>query len=242
MSTTSRARKLDPEELDDIVAGLDLEDADAIDRMTDWFADLKSQFRDWLETLTGGDDGWLSRLGDWLLDLLPTGSPTDLTDGQSLLTGLAWLTVLSLVGLVCYGLYLLWLLYRPRKKANGINLPERLRAEAATPLATLPLTRQPAALFAQVCVALADRGRVAILPNSTNQMIAEAAQLPGRKREEFSALASAADRGLFGGWQPKTTELADLVSLRSAILSEDPEFTEDPGLTDESPDSEQSSP
>lgn len=218
MSSARAGGRLESDTLDEVISELDLEDSDAIDRLNDWFGDLRAQVWEWLKSATGGEEGWLGRFGDWLRDLLPENPGANLPDATPIMTGLSWAGTLALIGLVGYVIYQLWLIYRPRKAVQDNLLFEQMRADAAVPLDALPLTRQPAAVFAQVCVALVDAKRVEVRPNSTHMTIAGSADLPEEPAEAFRILARAADRGLFGAWEPDAEELKNLADLRKRIL------------------------
>ena len=58
--------RLDPEQLDDIVLTLELEDADAVDRALLLYRQLVRDFWDWLKSVTGGEGGWLDNLVETL--------------------------------------------------------------------------------------------------------------------------------------------------------------------------------
>lgn len=218
MSSSQTSTRLESATLDEVISELDLDDSDAIDRLNDWFGDLRAQVWEWLKSATGGEEGWLSRFGDWLRDLLPENPGENLPDATPIMTGISWVATLALVGLVGYVLYQIWLIYKPRKAVQDNLLFEQMRADAAMPLDALPLARQPAAVFAQVCVALVDAERVEVRPDSTHMTIAVTADLSEEPAAAFRVLARAADRGLFGAWEPDAEEMNQLADLRQRIL------------------------
>jgi len=214
MASEEATSRLDPALLDEIIEELDLEEASTIDRLNGLFDDFGEKVWEWLKSLSGGEDGWLNRLNDWLRDKWPASDgDSPIADFTPVMTLLSWLSVVLLIALLGYVAYWLWGAYRPRRVQPRNLVYERLRAQAAVPVAALSVDKQPAALFARVCLKLADSGRLQIQPDSTHQMLAATADVSATERGVLVELAEAADRGLFGGWRPQASELAELVGL-----------------------------
>ena len=220
MATQQTAQRLDPERLDEIIEQLELKDAGAIDRITLWYQELLRSIWKWLRSLTGGEDGWLSRLGRWLENFLENSTPSGPMDAGPVLTAITYLSAAALLFAVGLVIYRLWNLYKPRVIEQDPIGYAKLLSDAAAPLGELPLNQRPAAIFSQACLALVHQRRLIVRPDSTNRTLANQAELPNQSRALLQELADSADRALFSAWQPATDELDRLERLRDQITAE----------------------
>jgi len=221
LPVAAASSQLDPDLLDDIVDEVVLPevDPDGLDRLSRWFNDLQKDLIDWLKSITGGEGGWLDRLGDWVKSVLSNLPGVDPVDSLLVMKVISWLSVAIILGVLAYALFWLWRAYRPLAEVADNTLFERMREQAAIPLTKLPSAQQPAAIFYQVCLRLAERGSLDISPERTNQMLARCANLPAQEMRTLGELANAADRALFGGWQPHAEDISQLLASRAQLLS-----------------------
>lgn len=217
-STPSR---LDPDLLDEVIDEVVLPETapDGLDRLSRWFSDLQRDIYDWLKSLTGGEGGWLDRFSDWARDLFSSVPGVDPVGSLFIMQIVSWLSLAVVIAVLGYALLWLWRIYRPLPQTSANPLFERMREQAAVPIDELTTAQQPAAIFYQVCLQFAERGWVNVLPDSTNQMLARYADLPAKQKQSFGELANAADRALFGGWQPAAQDIEALLASQAALLN-----------------------
>jgi len=58
--------RLKPEDLDPIVAELDLREAGALERLQVWYREVLTKLGDWFKQASGGEGGWWDRLSNWI--------------------------------------------------------------------------------------------------------------------------------------------------------------------------------
>ncbi len=104
--------------------------------------------------------------------------------------------------------------------AFGAELP---RLRTIEDVRRAPLARQPVLLLALVLDRLRRRGPIP--QSATHRELLTRADLGAEQRVAFAAVVGAAERATFGGWQPATHELAELLvggeSLVRALSAED---------------------
>lgn len=203
----SRRVQLDSERLDTIVGELDLNQAEELDRLMLWYRSVTATIGDWLERLTGGEDGWLNQFSDWLNGVFGSSA------GASEQVGIFvfWLLVAAASILLGWVLHQIWRWSRPLPALLVGADPQLLGDPSlAAPLPTLPVERWAPALFLQSCLALAEQGRLILEPALTNQALVRRARVPAGSQSSLAALADAADRALFAGQLPTAAELAAL--------------------------------
>lgn len=216
--------RLDPKLLDGAIDDVVLPEveADGMDRLTRWLNDLRRDLWDWMKSATGGEDGWMSQLGDWVEALFSGMSGIDPANSKLIVNFVSWTSVVVILCVLTYALIWLWRRYQPLPDTAGNELFERMREQAAVPMTQLTNAQRPAAIFYHACLRLAETGRVDLLPHSTNRMLASRADLPPSAKRAFAELADAADRALFGGWQPDSEDVARLVEISDSVLDPAP--------------------
>ncbi|MEM9386455.1 MAG: hypothetical protein AAGA68_15470 [Pseudomonadota bacterium] len=211
--------RLDAETLDPIIAELDLSEAAALDSLMAWYRDVARKAWRWLQEVTGGEDGWLvgaiERLDNWLTGL---GAPP--IDGEAIINVIGFAILAGAAALVAIALWRTWRHYFPPvARPPALDLTGLERGDFARPLTELPREHWAPALFIHTCMALAQARLLEVGPFQTNRTLADAATLPAPLRQHLSALADAADRNLFAGWQPDDAELAALQARQAAVLA-----------------------
>lgn len=211
------SRTLDPALLDPIVAELELADLAAMERLMLTVRLILNDIEAWLRRLAKDENSWFNRLADLI----------GATDGSAPSWGLLDVLIVvvpTLIGVAALGLVAayLWRIGRTRHQPASIfpQFPGPAPSPVGTPIASLPAREQPAALFQRACSDLADEGMLHFEKFQTNSAIARAALLTGSARDALTRLAMAADRAIFGGWQPDDADLRELRRDCQELLGE----------------------
>ena len=208
--------RLDPDDLDPIIADLDLREAGAIERLQAWYRDVLLQIRDWLRDATGGEDGWFDRLGDWIYSV----NADNPINAEHVIDTITVITILLVVAGLAYLSYKLWQTFRPLESNQAIETTYLLDdPNLQRPLAELQAEHWAPALLAQVCVTLVGYGKLRLRPDATNATIARTADLPAELGARLSELATAADRSMFAGWVPTEEDAKALRDHRDQIIN-----------------------
>ena len=98
--------RLDPELLDEVVDEVVLPDADVggLDRLSRWFNDLQKDVFSWLKSITGGEGGWLDRLGDWVKSVFSNLSGVDPADARLVMSVISWLSIAAIIAVLALSL------------------------------------------------------------------------------------------------------------------------------------------
>lgn len=220
MSDLYSNSRLDADGLDEIIAQLELNEASMLERTQLWFKDFLRMLWEWLEELTGGEKGWLSQFNQWLSDTLSGLTGTEPIDADIVLNTISWLSFALVVSLGIYLVYRLWQTYQSVSVDDHSFEFSQQYAHLTKPLQDLPPHQQAAAIFIQACLYLAAKGQLKLHPDATNTNLAAQAQIPDRHRLILTQLAEAADRALFGGWQPSNSDLLRLIDHKNDLMSE----------------------
>lgn len=186
---------------------MEIADLAALDRvmlaLRLFFDDLEA----WLKRIAGNEDSWLNRLADWFGDGSGLNSTLSLFDFLFVAIPLA-IAALAL----CAAAIFLW---RRRARAplpslDLADINENADNAIGSLITELPAREQPAALFQRACAQLEAAGALRLERDLTNSTIARSARLSGEPQRLLVNLARAADRAIFGAWQPSAVELQHL--------------------------------
>jgi hypothetical protein len=207
---------LDPKLLDDVVAGLDLGELDAMDNWMAWLEQMQRRLASWLRRLAEDEESWLHRLADLIEAIGELDGSWGVLD--ALLIALPILTLAAIAGAV----FLLWRSHRPRLGHVNGELPRLEPRTSSQPrdIRALPPYQQPPQLMLQACRALSERGALKFDQSDTNAEIVRRASIPPNARRALQSLARAADFALFGGWSPNRDELDRLHTDVGVVLGE----------------------
>jgi len=208
--------RLKPEDLDPIVADLDLREAGALERLQVWYRDVLTKLGDWFKQASGGEGGWWDRLSNWI-NSVSAGNPIS---ADNVIDTITILTIVSICAGIAYITFILWQTFRPLDSNQSTNTNYLLSdPDLQKPLQELSKEQWAPALLAQVCMSLVQHQRLTLLPNATNLAIARDADLPRELRSSLGDLADAADRSLFAGWAPTAADAEALRAHRDRIIS-----------------------